>query len=83
MREEVRRGHGHDSVPPLIAGCQTFVERLNRDPIALRGAVGKRSRRWAAATGPLTHHRDKIPAVHSSQNGPPRKGIGRESLQSL
>jgi transposase len=35
MREEVSRGHCHDSVPQLIAACQTFIERINRDPIAL------------------------------------------------
>ena len=35
MREEVTRGFCHKSVPELVAACQAFVERINRDPIAL------------------------------------------------
>ena len=35
MREEVTRGFCHQSVPALIAACQAFIERINRDPIAL------------------------------------------------
>jgi len=35
MREEVTRGFCHGSVPQLIAACQAFIERINRDPIAL------------------------------------------------
>jgi transposase len=35
MREEVTRGHCHASVPELIAACQAFIQRINRDPIAL------------------------------------------------
>ena len=35
MREEVTRGFCHASVPELIEACQTFIERINRDPVAL------------------------------------------------
>ena len=35
MREEVTRGVCHGSVAELIAACQAFIERINRDPIAL------------------------------------------------
>ena len=35
MREEVTRGFCHPSVPELIAACQAFIERINRDPVAL------------------------------------------------
>src|SRR5262249_18296971 len=35
MREEVTRGFCHQSVPDLIAACQAFIARINRDPIAL------------------------------------------------
>jgi transposase len=35
MREEVTRGCCHRSVAELIAACQAFIERINRDPIAL------------------------------------------------
>jgi len=35
MREEVTRGHCHGSVPELVAACQEFVARINRDPVAL------------------------------------------------
>ena len=35
MREEVTRGFCHGSVPQLIAACQAFIARINRDPIAL------------------------------------------------
>jgi transposase len=35
MREEVTRGFCHASVPDLIAACQAFIERINRDPVAL------------------------------------------------
>jgi transposase len=35
MREEVTRGFCHPSVPDLITACQAFIERINRDPIAL------------------------------------------------
>ena len=35
MREEVTRGVCHGSVPELIAACQAFIERINRDPMAL------------------------------------------------
>jgi hypothetical protein len=33
--QEVTRGFCHASVPELIAACQGFIERINRDPIAL------------------------------------------------
>jgi transposase len=35
MRAEVTRGFCHPSVPELIAACQAFIERINRDPVAL------------------------------------------------
>ena len=35
MRQEVTRGHCHQSVPELIAACQEFIQRINRDPVAL------------------------------------------------
>jgi transposase len=35
MRAEVTRGFCHGSVPQLIAACQAFIARINRDPIAL------------------------------------------------
>jgi len=35
MREEVTRGFCHGSVAELIAACRAFIERINRDPIAL------------------------------------------------
>jgi transposase len=35
MREEVTRGHCHASVPELIGACQAFIERINRDPLAV------------------------------------------------
>ena len=35
MREEVTRGFCHASVPELIEACQAFIERINRDPVAL------------------------------------------------
>jgi transposase len=35
MREEVTRGCCHSSVAELIAACRAFIERINRDPIAL------------------------------------------------
>jgi transposase len=35
MREDVTRGFCHPSVPDLIAACQAFIDRINRDPIAL------------------------------------------------
>jgi transposase len=35
MREEVTRGFSHASVPELIEACQAFIERINRDPVAL------------------------------------------------
>ena len=34
-REEVARGFCHGSVAELIAACEAFVARINRDPIAL------------------------------------------------
>ncbi len=35
LREEVTRGHCHDSVAGLIAAAQGFIERVNGDPVAL------------------------------------------------
>jgi transposase len=35
MREEVSRGFCHASVAQLLEACQAFIERINRDPIAL------------------------------------------------
>jgi transposase len=35
MREEVTRGFCHGSVSQLFDACQAFIERVNRDPIAL------------------------------------------------
>jgi transposase len=35
MREEVTRGVCHGSVAELIEACRAFIERINRDPIAL------------------------------------------------
>ena len=35
MREEVTRGFCHQSVPELIEACQAFIDRINRDPVAL------------------------------------------------
>lgn len=35
MREDVTRGYCHGSVPELFAACRAFIERVNRDPIAL------------------------------------------------
>jgi transposase len=35
MREEVTRGVSHGSVAELIAACQAFIGRINRDPMAL------------------------------------------------
>jgi transposase len=35
MREEVTRGFCRASVPQLIEACQAFIDRINRDPIAL------------------------------------------------
>jgi DDE superfamily endonuclease/Winged helix-turn helix len=35
MREEVSRGCCHKSVLELIEACQGFIDRINRDPIAL------------------------------------------------
>ena len=35
MREEVTRGFCHAGVPELIEACQAFIERINRDPVAL------------------------------------------------
>ena len=35
MREEVTRGFCHQSVAELIEACQAFIERVNRDPVAL------------------------------------------------
>ena len=35
MREDVTRGYCHQSVPELVAACQAFLERINRDPLAL------------------------------------------------
>lgn len=35
MREEVTGGFCHASVPELIAACQAFIARINRDPVAL------------------------------------------------
>jgi transposase len=35
MREDVTRGHCHASVPELIQACQAFIQRINRDPIAV------------------------------------------------
>ena len=35
MREEVTRGFCHQSAADLIAAGQAFIERINRDPIAL------------------------------------------------
>ena len=35
MREEVTRGFCHQSVADLIAACQSFIGRINRDPVAL------------------------------------------------
>jgi len=33
--EDVTRGYCHASVTELIAACQTFIERINRNPTAL------------------------------------------------
>jgi transposase len=35
LREDVTRGHCHASVAELIGACQAFIERINRDPIAV------------------------------------------------
>jgi transposase len=35
LREEVTRGHCHSSVGELTKACQVFIERINRDPIAV------------------------------------------------
>src|SRR5262245_55560061 len=35
LRDGVRRGHCHASVPALIEACEAFVARINRDPVAL------------------------------------------------
>jgi hypothetical protein len=35
LREEVTRGFCHASVADLVAACQVFVERVNRDPVGL------------------------------------------------
>ena len=35
MREDVTRGFCHASVAQLVAACQAFIERINRNPIAL------------------------------------------------
>jgi transposase len=35
MREEVTRGFCHASVAELVAACQAFIERINRDAVAL------------------------------------------------
>jgi transposase len=35
LREEVTRGHCHGSVPELLAACQAFIARINRDPVAV------------------------------------------------
>jgi transposase len=35
MREDVTRGFCHTSVAELVAACQAFIERINRNPIAL------------------------------------------------
>ena len=35
MREEVTRGFCHASVAELVAACQAFIERINRDPMTL------------------------------------------------
>lgn len=35
MREDVTRSHCHASVAELIAACKAFVERINRDPVAV------------------------------------------------
>jgi hypothetical protein len=35
MREGGTRGPGHASVPALSAACRAFIERINRDPLAL------------------------------------------------
>ncbi len=35
MREEVSRGYCHGSVAELITACQAFIQRINRDPMAV------------------------------------------------
>src|SRR4029434_4001583 len=35
MREEVSRGFCHESVLELVEACQSFIESINRDPMAL------------------------------------------------
>jgi transposase len=40
MREEVTRSCCPASVADLIAACQTFIDRINRDPIALIDRLG-------------------------------------------